>query len=113
MLDFIDWVGKKNEIDFTSQQIGINGIPEAHGENSQILVAVMLSDQELIVKNNGIVGHVVVLNAFILYDNSYTMKFGDPSMESIMYNYSPSTFTSCPPKEISCWAFYKINITRP
>ena len=97
-----------------STLLKITSIPDAYLENSQVLVIMDLSSEENLAKNKGNRGHVVVLNTYSQSNNNnqifFTMSFGDPSPERIMYNYKSNNLYNHP-EGISSWLFYKFNIT--
>lgn len=115
LLDFIQWTGNYEGIDFIIQRIAIEDIPIANINDYQVLVIAELNDPDLININYGEKGHASILNSFCFRNNGkISMTFGDPSPKAIMPSiYRPDNRFGFPPDGISAWGFYQIKIQKP
>ena len=114
LVDFVQWVGESEGVNISIQQISMEGIPQAHNDKAQVLVASTLSLLSLVEKNDGELGHAAVLNSYLIRnDNSIVMTFGDPSPNAIMPVYRQNNKYGAPPDGFSSWGFYQINISLP
>ena len=115
LLDFIQWTGNYEGIDFIIQRIAIEDIPIANINDYQVLVIAELNDPDLININYGEKGHASILNSFCFRNNGkISMTFGDPSPKAILPSiYRPDNRFGFPPDGISAWGFYQIKIQKP
>ncbi len=114
LVDFVQWVGREENVEFVIKPILLGSIPDAYGEKAQVLVLVGLENEVLIQQNGWQTGHAAVVNEFIMRtDGAIQMKFGDPSPQRIMpliyQNNNPYAW----PNGFSAWGFYQININKP